>query len=73
LTDEKETPRNAFDRLQRIRKLSSECNKAVSTMDDIISFDKMEFSYETPTMSLCKAWSFLRDAVRPLIAKVRQT
>jgi len=61
-----------WDKLIRIKKMTLTCNATISTMDDVITYAKIETksSMTLPSRQPLQAWSFIRDVVRPFTIQV---
>eukprot|EP01041_Mallomonas_annulata_P010190 gene10190-21236_t len=54
-----------WDELLAVDGMRDTCISAVSALEDLITFDKLENGILDPVMVSMNAWSFLRDIVRP--------
>eukprot|EP01041_Mallomonas_annulata_P016672 gene16672-34697_t len=61
----------SWDELLAVDGMRDTCISAVSTLEDLITFDKLENDILDPVMVTMNAWIFLRDIVRPFRGEVR--
>jgi signal transduction histidine kinase len=72
LYDDMEKTENNWDRLETVQNIKNSCHDAVTVLDDLLTYDKLENGLsESPPMKIFRAWSFIRDTIRPFQALVR--
>ena len=47
------------------------CNSVITILDDMLIFDKLENGIRDIDLKPVKAWSFVRDTIRPFLMRVR--
>lgn len=65
LAEEEELDGFDWRRLQTITRMKNDCNKSMTVLNDLMTFDKLENGIVAPQFKFKNAWSFLRDTMRP--------
>eukprot|EP01041_Mallomonas_annulata_P005274 gene5274-10554_t len=65
LYDDMEKTENNWDRLETVQNIKESCNSAITVLDDLLAYDKLESGLSEPSLETFRPWNFLRDTIRP--------